>query len=81
MHDFLCLPEWTGSEDLDVATLNTKVLAKAEASKNNSNNEESDDDDDACIEISLITPMRFAAIIPVRGNQSGGSAPLAAEDS
>ncbi|GKA79490.1 hypothetical protein Tco_0786086 [Tanacetum coccineum] len=34
IHDFLCLPEWTGSEeDLAAATPSTKFLAKAEASK------------------------------------------------
>nr|GEY29188.1 hypothetical protein [Tanacetum cinerariifolium] len=31
----------------------------------------SDDDDDACVEIPLITPIRYAAIIPTGGNQGG----------
>ncbi|GKC36583.1 hypothetical protein Tco_1048967 [Tanacetum coccineum] len=35
---------------------------------------EDDDDDDACYEISIVTPIRSAAVIPPSGNQSGGSA-------
>nr|GEX85463.1 ribonuclease H-like domain-containing protein [Tanacetum cinerariifolium] len=42
---------------------------------NDSGGEESDDDDDACVEIPLITPIRFAATIPIGGNQSGGYVP------
>nr|GEY58550.1 hypothetical protein [Tanacetum cinerariifolium] len=84
-------------EDLAAATPSTKVLAKAEASKKRtastfraapsqvakrtSDGEESDDDDDACVKISLITPIRFAATIPVGGNQSRGLVPSATEDS
>ncbi|GJY74220.1 hypothetical protein Tco_0478651, partial [Tanacetum coccineum] len=32
IHDFLCLPKWTGVEDLVVETPSAKILAKAEAS-------------------------------------------------
>nr|GEZ37906.1 hypothetical protein [Tanacetum cinerariifolium] len=31
------------------------------------------DDDDACIEILLVTPLRYAAVIPSSGNQGGSS--------
>ncbi|GKE25505.1 hypothetical protein Tco_1440889, partial [Tanacetum coccineum] len=43
--------------------------------------EESDDDEDAWVEIPLITPIRFVAVIPTNGNHSGGSAPSVAKDS
>nr|GEY10586.1 hypothetical protein [Tanacetum cinerariifolium] len=52
-------------EDLVSTTPSTKLLAKAEASKNDG---EESDDDDARIEIPLITPIRSAAKIPVVGN-------------
>ncbi|GJW41656.1 hypothetical protein Tco_0067501 [Tanacetum coccineum] len=150
IHDFLCLPKWTGvevqeerhhdirpalqrlpfyytplaatdvvipdptPEDLDVGTPSTKIFTKAEASQkrkastsgatsshiakrtksalaqssgsttrpgpfiDNSDNK-SDDDDNACVEILLVTPIRFAAVIPSLGNQGGSSAAPAAE--
>ncbi|GKG16183.1 hypothetical protein Tco_0358506, partial [Tanacetum coccineum] len=40
-----------------------------------------DDDDDACVEISLVTPLRSAAVIPSSGNQGGSSATPTGEDS
>ncbi|GKE46550.1 hypothetical protein Tco_1477808, partial [Tanacetum coccineum] len=57
-------------EDLAATTPNTKVLAKAKASKkrkasSSGDGEESDDDPYACVEIPLITPIRFAATIPL----------------
>ncbi|GJT93930.1 hypothetical protein Tco_1082775 [Tanacetum coccineum] len=33
IHDFLCLLEWTGTEDLAVGTPSSKIVAKAEASQ------------------------------------------------
>nr|GFA64165.1 hypothetical protein [Tanacetum cinerariifolium] len=33
IYGFLCLPEWTGAEDLDVGTPSSKIVAKAEASQ------------------------------------------------
>ncbi|GJW47808.1 hypothetical protein Tco_0079454 [Tanacetum coccineum] len=32
IHDFLCLPEWTGAEDLAAGSPSSKIVAKAEAS-------------------------------------------------
>ncbi|GJT30805.1 hypothetical protein Tco_0911080 [Tanacetum coccineum] len=43
--------------------------------------DESDDDDDACVDISLVTPLRSAAVIPSSENQGGSSVTPAAEDS
>ncbi|GKB76317.1 hypothetical protein Tco_0943212 [Tanacetum coccineum] len=76
--------------DLAATTPNTKVLAKAEASKKRkasnygldprkSDDEESDDDPDACVEILLVIPIHPAITIPLGGNQSEGSIPSAAE--
>ncbi|GKF84661.1 hypothetical protein Tco_0249559 [Tanacetum coccineum] len=31
--------------------------------------DESDGDDDACVEILLVTPLRYAVVIPSSGNQ------------
>nr|GEZ21838.1 hypothetical protein [Tanacetum cinerariifolium] len=62
-------------EDLAAGTPSAKVMAKAEASKkrkaSTSDDDKSDDDDDACVEIPLITPIRYAATIPTGGNQGG----------
>ncbi|GKE15983.1 hypothetical protein Tco_1423560, partial [Tanacetum coccineum] len=137
IHDFLCLPEWTGVEvqeephldvrltlqrlpfyctpptaadaiipnhtleDLATGTPSSKILAKAEASQKRkastsgaasshvANHTRSalaqssssttwpslfaGDDDDACMEILLVTPLRFAAVIPSSGNHGGSS--------
>ncbi|GJX44148.1 hypothetical protein Tco_0260824 [Tanacetum coccineum] len=151
IHDFLCLPEWTGSEvqeephhdirptlqrlpfyctppaaadavipdptleDLVVGTPSVKILAKAEASQKRKastfgatsshvakrtrsalaqssgsttrpslfvgNSDDESDDDDACVEISLVTLIRSAAVIPSSGNQCGSSTAPTAEDS
>ncbi|GJS01283.1 hypothetical protein Tco_0317791, partial [Tanacetum coccineum] len=134
IHDFLCLPEWTGSEvqeephlnvrstlqrlpfyctpsgaadavisdptleDRAVGTPSSKILAKAKASQKSSlaqssgsttrpslfvgdSDDESDGDNDACVEISLVTPLCFAAVIPSSGNQGGSSVAPATEDS
>ncbi|GKG61826.1 hypothetical protein Tco_0623543, partial [Tanacetum coccineum] len=37
--------------------------------------DESDGDDDACVEILLVTPLRYAVVIPPSGNQ-GRSSPF-----
>nr|GEW53915.1 hypothetical protein [Tanacetum cinerariifolium] len=71
-------------EDLAAATPNTKVLAKAEASKKQRVSTSGidpiqSDDDDACVEIPLITSIYSAITIHVRGNQSGGYVPSATE--
>ncbi|GKG31141.1 hypothetical protein Tco_0423629, partial [Tanacetum coccineum] len=42
-------------------------------------NSDDESDDDACVEISLVTPIHFAVVIPSSGNQSGGSTAPAAE--
>ncbi|GKA10214.1 hypothetical protein Tco_0689647, partial [Tanacetum coccineum] len=71
IYDFLCLSEWTGSKvipaptpkDLAAATPNTKVLAKAEASKKR----RASTSGSASSEILLITPIRSAATIPLGG--------------
>ncbi|GKC26066.1 hypothetical protein Tco_1033360 [Tanacetum coccineum] len=60
-------------EDLVAATLNSKVLAKAD------NDEESKYDNDSCYEILIITPICSLATIPIGGNQVRGSAPSTAE--
>ncbi|GKA12872.1 hypothetical protein Tco_0692418 [Tanacetum coccineum] len=39
----------------------------------------SDDDDDACVEIMLVTPIRFVVVIPSSGNQGESSAAPAAK--
>ncbi|GJY87893.1 hypothetical protein Tco_0502521 [Tanacetum coccineum] len=149
IHDFLCLPEWTGAEvqeephldvrptlkrlpfyctppaavdavilnhtleDLVVGTPSSKILVKAEASQKQKastfgatlshvakrtrsalaqssgsttrpslfmcdSDDESDGDDDACVEISLLNPLRSAAVIPSSRNQGRNStAPVA----
>ncbi|GKD92791.1 hypothetical protein Tco_1372628, partial [Tanacetum coccineum] len=125
IHDFLCLPEWTGAEvqeephldvrltlqrlpfyctplaaadtvipdptpyDLAVGTPSSKIVAKAEASRKQKastsalaqspgsttrpslfvGDDDESDDDDACVEISLVTPLRFAAVNHSLGNQ------------
>ncbi|GKC89883.1 hypothetical protein Tco_1150532 [Tanacetum coccineum] len=81
-------------EDLAVATPRTKVTkhtipATAHSSgistrpqlfdENNRDDEESDNDGDACVEIPLITHIRSATTIPIRGKQSEGSVPSDAE--
>ncbi|GKD82738.1 hypothetical protein Tco_1349577, partial [Tanacetum coccineum] len=43
--------------------------------------DESDGDDDACVEIPLVTPLRFIVVIPPLGNQGRSSAAPAAEGS
>ncbi|GKC67369.1 hypothetical protein Tco_1099967, partial [Tanacetum coccineum] len=119
IHDFLCLPEWTGVEvqeepHLDVSS---KIIAKAEASQKrmastssatsshvakrtrsalaqsssstthpslvvgDDDDESDDDDDDACVEISLVTPLRSAAVIPSLGNEVGSSVAPTTKDS
>ncbi|GJT64377.1 hypothetical protein Tco_1015857 [Tanacetum coccineum] len=42
---------------------------------------DNDDDDDACVKITLVTPLRSAAMIPSLGNQGGSSTAPTAEDS
>nr|GEW07039.1 hypothetical protein [Tanacetum cinerariifolium] len=44
-------------------------------------NDDESDNEDACFEIPLIIPIQYAATIPTKGNQSGGSVPSAIEDS
>ncbi|GJV05313.1 hypothetical protein Tco_1338882 [Tanacetum coccineum] len=103
IHDFICLPEWTGAEpvipdptpkDLAIGTPSFKIVDKAEASQKRKastsgaalshvakrtrsalaqssgsttrpsllvgDDDESGDDDDACVEIPLVTPLRYA---------------------
>ncbi|GJY37840.1 hypothetical protein Tco_0424204 [Tanacetum coccineum] len=152
IHDFLCLPEWTGAEvqeephldvrptlqwlsfycipsaaaeavipyptpeDLAVGTPSFKIVAKVEASQKpkastssaalsyvvkrtssalaqlsgsttrpslfvGDDDESDDDDDDACVEISLVTPLHSAVVIPSSGNQGGSFASPTAEGS
>ncbi|GJV27672.1 hypothetical protein Tco_1384120 [Tanacetum coccineum] len=79
IHDFLCLPEWIGSE---VCTWIIPLGSFARPNlfdDNDSDGEESDDDDDACVDIPLITPIRSAAMIPIGGNQIRGSVPSTVE--
>ncbi|GKE78796.1 hypothetical protein Tco_1544916, partial [Tanacetum coccineum] len=40
---------------------------------------DNDDDDDACVKITLVTPLRSAAMIPSLGNQGGSSTAPTAE--
>ncbi|GKC07164.1 hypothetical protein Tco_0998774 [Tanacetum coccineum] len=83
-------------EDLAVGTPSSKIVAKAEASQKRKastfgaasshvakrdSDDESDGDDDACVEISLVTPLCSAAMIPSLGNQCQSSATPAAEGS
>ncbi|GKA52894.1 hypothetical protein Tco_0746209 [Tanacetum coccineum] len=116
IHDFLCLPKWTGAEvqeepHLDirptlqmltfyctypavadaqkastsgatsshVAKRTRSALAKSSSSTTRpslfvgDSDDESDGDDDVCVEIPLVTPLRFAAMIPSSGNQGRSS--------
>ncbi|GJT18571.1 hypothetical protein Tco_0877277 [Tanacetum coccineum] len=51
------------------------------SSRPNLFDDHSDDDPDAYVEIPLITLIRFAVTIPLRGNKGEGSTPFAAEGS
>ncbi|GKB30180.1 hypothetical protein Tco_0869581 [Tanacetum coccineum] len=89
IHDFLCLSEWTGAEELAVRNPIAKVIAKAEAFQKRKAStsgfasshvaKHTSDDDDACYEISVVTPIRSATVIPPSGNQGGGFAAPATE--
>ncbi|GJX77579.1 hypothetical protein Tco_0324390 [Tanacetum coccineum] len=79
-------------EDLAVGTPSSKILAKDGASQklkastsgatsSHVAKRTSDGDDDACVEISLVTPLRYAAVIPSSGNQGRSSTTPVAEDS
>nr|GEW24500.1 hypothetical protein [Tanacetum cinerariifolium] len=72
-------------EDLAVGTPSSKIVAKAEAYQkrkaSTSDESDDDDDDDACVEVSLVTPLRSAAIIPSLRNQCGSSVAPAVEGS
>ncbi|GJS96886.1 hypothetical protein Tco_0803854 [Tanacetum coccineum] len=84
IHDFLCLPEWTGAEDLAIGTPSSKILAKAEAlqkrkasifsaTSSHVAKRTSDGDDDASGEIPLVTPLRSIVVNPSSGNQGRSS--------
>ncbi|GJT43570.1 hypothetical protein Tco_0952285 [Tanacetum coccineum] len=109
IHDFLCLPEWTGSEVQEEPHLNVRstlqrlpfyctpsgaadavhfrggggnpTLGGSFSFDVGDSDDESDGDNDACVEISLVTPLCFAAVIPSSGNQGGSSVAPATEDS
>nr|GEY51713.1 hypothetical protein [Tanacetum cinerariifolium]GEY57141.1 hypothetical protein [Tanacetum cinerariifolium] len=119
IHDFLCLPEWTGAEvqeepHLDVrstlqrlpfyctppAVVDAIILeptledlartrsALAQSSGSTTrpslfvgDDDESDDDDDVCVEISLVTSLYSAVVIPSSRNQGGSSSAPTAEGS
>ncbi|GKG27967.1 hypothetical protein Tco_0406294, partial [Tanacetum coccineum] len=65
-------------EDLAVGTPSSKIVAKAKASQKSAlaqssgsttrhslfvgDDDDSDDDDDSCVEISLVTPLRFVVV-------------------
>ncbi|GJS61876.1 hypothetical protein Tco_0656660 [Tanacetum coccineum] len=75
-----------GSTSSHVAKRTRSSLAQSSGGTNRpslfvGDDDGSDDDDDACVEIPLVTPLRFAAVIPFSGNQGGSSATLAAEGS
>ncbi|GJX65503.1 hypothetical protein Tco_0299846, partial [Tanacetum coccineum] len=105
IHDFICLPEWTGAEvqeephldvgptlqrlpfyytppatteavipdptpkDLAVGTPSFMIVAKAEASQKR----KASTSGAASSHIPLVTPLRFAVVIPSLGNQGGSS--------
>ncbi|GKE92432.1 hypothetical protein Tco_1573527, partial [Tanacetum coccineum] len=98
IHDFRCLPEWTGAEIVAKAEASQKrkastsgaasshvvkrtrsALAQSSGSTTRpslfvgDDDESDDDDDDACVEIPLVTPLRFTAAIPSSGNQGQSS--------
>ncbi|GKC75552.1 hypothetical protein Tco_1126326 [Tanacetum coccineum] len=54
IHDFLCLPKWTGAEVQEKPHLDFVCG--------------DDDDDDACVEILLVTPLHSNVVIPSSGN-------------
>nr|GEV06101.1 hypothetical protein [Tanacetum cinerariifolium] len=81
-------------EDLAVGTPSFKIVAKAEVSQKRKastsgvasshvakrTSDDDDGDDDACVEISLVTPLHSADVIPSSGNQGRSSVAPAAED-
>ncbi|GJW34832.1 hypothetical protein Tco_0057752 [Tanacetum coccineum] len=95
IHDFLCLPKWTGAEVQEEPHLDKRKASASGATSSHvtkrtrsalaqlfgsttrpslfvgDSNDESDGDDDACVEISLVTPIRSAAVIPSLGKQGG----------
>ncbi|GKD63207.1 hypothetical protein Tco_1305315 [Tanacetum coccineum] len=85
------IPEPT-LKDLAAGTPSFKIVAKAEASHKSALAQSSgnttspslfvgDDDDDACAEISLVTHLCSALVIPSSGNQGGRSAAPTVEGS
>ncbi|GJU25825.1 hypothetical protein Tco_1164446 [Tanacetum coccineum] len=69
IHDFLCLSEWTSSEVREEPHHDTWPTLEPCNS-----DDEGDGDDDSCVEIPLVTPLHFAAVIPPSGNQGESSA-------
>nr|GEX50991.1 hypothetical protein [Tanacetum cinerariifolium] len=79
-------------EDLAVGIPSSKIVVKAEASKKQkastsgatlshvAKRTSDDDDDDACVEIPLVTPIRFVVVIPSSGTRVGASLLLLLKD-
>ncbi|GJZ07306.1 hypothetical protein Tco_0541099, partial [Tanacetum coccineum] len=66
-------------EDLVVGTLSSKIVAKAEASRNSTTQTslfvgdgDESDDDDACVEIPLVTPLRKGIMVDDAATSSAG---------
>ncbi|GKE02071.1 hypothetical protein Tco_1390054 [Tanacetum coccineum] len=73
----------SGATSSHVSKRTRSSLAQSSSSTTHPNlfakNSDNKSDDDACVEISLVTPIHFAVVIPSSGNQSGGSTAPAAE--
>nr|GEW37128.1 ankyrin repeat-containing domain, PGG domain protein [Tanacetum cinerariifolium] len=66
-------PSHVAKRTRSTTTQSSGVTSRPNLFVGNDDDEESDDDEDACVEITLITPIRSAATIPVGENQGRGS--------
>ncbi|GJR24716.1 hypothetical protein Tco_0973243 [Tanacetum coccineum] len=77
----------SGATSSHVAKRTRSALAQSSSSTTRpslfvgDSDDESDGDDDACFEILLVTPIRFATVIPSLGNHGGSSIAPTAEGS
>ncbi|GJS75077.1 hypothetical protein Tco_0724958 [Tanacetum coccineum] len=89
IHDFLCLPEWTGAEccysgSYSGGSCRGSAMSQSSASTTRpslfvDNSDNRSDDDDVCVKILLVTPIRSTTVIPSSEHQGGSFIVLAAE--